>query len=184
MRAGRLKTAATLRSSAGVELGAQRLIGIEDKDSSITFGEGLKSNAAITIRSRWNSDIAQGNFWLAGTRLFLINGMSNPDGCQRDAVCSCTELVGAPTLISDTGDVVKCALTSYRAKPQGEHDYLSAGTETERRQAEFVTAQYSPVIGHEFILAGAVYRIIEHDTDNSDLVVSRVWVEFLRYETD
>ncbi len=187
MRAGRLKYAATLVDESGYPRGAVQLVGLEDKDTAIGFSEGLKSTAKITIRSRWQSTIVPGNYWHIGTRVFLINGVSNPDGSQRDAVSSCTEFVGAMVVISAPGDAqdeaqAKCALTQYRTKPQGEHDYLSAGVETQRRTAEFITAQYQPVIGHEFTLAGAQYRIIEHDSETSDSHVSAAWVEFLGYQ--
>lgn len=186
MRAGRLREPATLHGSEGGAIGSVQLVGLEDKDSGIEFSEGLKSRAKITIRSRWAENIIQGNYWMIGLRLFLINGVSNPDGSQRDAVSSCTEFVGARATVSDSsgeqyGIVVRCALTRYRTKPQGEHDYLSAGVETERRTAEFITIQYQPVIGHEFTLAGAQYRIIEHDSESSDAHISAVWVEFLGY---
>ncbi|MBL4796731.1 MAG: hypothetical protein JKY50_04920 [Oleispira sp.] len=181
MRAGQLKDAATLKGSNGIQLGALRLVGLEDKDQSISFGEGLKSSAKITIRSRWNQEIVPGNFWSLGSRLFLIDGVSDPAGAKRDLVSSVTELIGAPALIVDTDAIVKCALTKYRSKPEGGHDYLSASSETERRQAEFANVQYRPEIGHEFNLASALYRIIEHDESESDSVVSRCWVEFLNY---
>lgn len=179
MRAGRLKDAAALIGSAGNQLAPAVLIGIEDKDESITFSEGLKSEAAIKIRSRWRQDATAGSFWLSGSRLFLINGSSNPDGKKRDLVCSCTELIGAPTLIVDAGETVKCALTVYKPKPDAGHNMFQA--ETERRQAEFANVQYKPVVGHEFNLAGALYRITEHDEKESDSVVSRCWVEFISY---
>lgn len=187
MRAGQLKTPAQLHDQHGHGLGLQQLVGLEDKDSSIEFSEGLKSRAKITIRSRWAENIAQGNYWMIGPRLFLINGVSNPDGSQRDAISSCTEFVGATVTVTDSsgqqyGINVKCALTRYRTKPQGEHDYLSAGIETERRTAEFINVLYQPVIGHEFTLAGAQYRIIEHDIESSDAHISAVWVEFLGYQ--
>lgn len=188
MRAGRLKEPATLHGSEGGAIGSVQLVGLEDKDGSISFSEGLKSNAKITIRSRWQETISPGNFWHVGNRIFLINGVSNPDGSQRDAVCSCTEFVGAMATVSITDENnqpatlnVKCALTRYRTKPQGEHDYLSANVETERRTAEFISSQYWPVIGHEFTLAGAQYKIIEHDSETSDQHISAVWVEFLNY---
>ena len=187
MRAGRLKDAATLVDQSGYPAGAVQLVGLEDKDTAIGFSEGLKSTSKITIRSRWQNTIVPGNYWHIGARVFLINGVSNPDGSQRDAISSCTEFVGAMVVISALGEPqdgaqVKCALTRYRVKPQGEHDYLSAGVETERRTAEFITAQYKPVIGHEFTLAGAQYRIIEHDSETSDSHISAVWVEFLGYQ--
>lgn len=181
MRAGRLKHAATLKGSQGEQVGALRLVGLEDKDQSISFGEGLKSSAKIIIRSRWNKEVVAGNYWSLGSRLFLIDGVSDPVGTKRDLVSSVTELVGAPVSIIDTGAVCKCALTRYRAKPQGEHDWLSGDVETERRQAEFANVQYRPEIGHEFILAGAQYKITEHDETESDSVVSRCWVQFLAY---
>lgn len=187
MRAGRLKEPATLHGSEGGAIGGVQLVGLEDKDEAISFSEGLKSKAKITIRSRWQEAILPGNYWHIDDRVFLINGVSNPDGSQRDAISSCTEFVGAMVVISALGEPqdgtqVKCALTQYRVKPQGEHDYLSAGVETERRTAEFITAQYKPVIGHEFTLAGAQYRIIEHDSETSDSHISAVWVEFLGYQ--
>lgn len=186
MRAGQLKTPAQLHDQNGRALGLQQLIGLEDKDTGIEFSEGLKSRAKITIRSRWKEGIVQGNYWMVGKRLFLINGVSNPDGSARDSISSCTEFVGATVTVADSsgeqyGINVKCALTRYRTKPQGEHDFLSAGVETERRTAEFINVQYQPVVGHEFTLAGAQYRIIEHDSESSDQHISAVWVEFLGY---
>ena len=186
MRAGQLKDAGSLVDQNGYPVGGVQLVGLEDKDAGIGFSEGLKSNAKITIRSRWQPPLVPGNYWHIGPRVFLINGVSNPDGSQRDAVSSCTEFVGAMGVISAIGDPqdgtkVKCALTRYRTKPQGEHEYLSAGLETERRTAEFINVQYQPVIGHEFTLAGAQYRIIEHDSESSDVQISVVWVEFLGY---
>ncbi len=181
MRAGQLKDAATLKGPDGVQLGALRLVGLEDKDQAISFSEGLKSSASITIRSRWNQEVVAGNFWSLGSRLFLIDGISDPAGSKRNLVASVTELVGAPALIVDIDTVVKCALTKYRNKPEGGHGF-TVGVEKERRQAEFANVQYRPVIGHEFNLAGARYAIIEHDESESDSVVSRCWVEFLTYE--
>lgn len=187
MRAGQLKDAATLVDQNGYPVGAVQLVGLEDKDTGIGFSEGLKSNAKIIIRSRWQPPLVPGNYWHIGPRVFLVNGVSNPDGSQRDAISSCTEFVGAMVIILALGEPqdgaqVKCALTQYRVKPQGEHEFLSAGVETERRAAEFISSQYRPVIGHEFTLAGAQYRIIEHDSETSDSHVSAAWVEFLGYQ--
>lgn len=181
MRAGQLKNAATLKGPEGVQLGALRLVGLEDKDQSISFSEGLKSSANITIRSRWNQEIVPGNFWALGSRLFLIDGISDPVGSGRDLVSSVTELVGAPALIIDTDVVAKCALTKYRSKPEGGHGF-AVGVEKERRQAEFANVQYKPVVGHEFNLAGARYQITEHDESESDSVVSRCWINFVADE--
>jgi hypothetical protein len=187
MRAGQLKDAATLVDQNGYPVGAVQLVGLEDKDTGIGFSEGLKSNAKIIIRSRWQPPLVPGNYWHIGPRVFLVNGVSNPDGSQRDAISSCTEFVGAMVIILALGEPqdgaqVKCALTQYCVKPQGEHEFLSAGVETERRTAEFISSQYRPVIGHEFTLAGAQYRIIEHDSETSDSHVSAAWVEFLGYQ--
>lgn len=182
MRAGRLKDVATLNGADGSQLGAVHLVGIEDKDDSIAFDEGLRSTAKITIRSRWHQDISMGNYWLSDGRIFLINGASNPDGAKRDALCSCTELVGAPVLIDPLGVNIgaKCALTNYKAKMIDGHNPYQGNEE--RRQAEFANIQYKPVIGHEFNLAGALYRITEQDEKESDSIVTRCWVEFISYE--
>jgi hypothetical protein len=189
MRAGQLKDCAFLRDATGTQYDGTHFIGITDKDESIPYSEGLRSSAKISISSRWHPAVLPGHYWIQQgrdpdgkfDRIFLINGSSNPDGKQRDLVSSVTEFVGAPTLIVDADITVKCALTNYRAKQEEGHGYPGAA-ETERRQAEFASVQYKPVVGHKFILAGAVYRITEHDTESSDAIVSRVWVEFLQYE--
>lgn len=186
MRAGQLKDQAVLKQSEGAQIGGAFFIGIIDKDESIPYDDGLRSNASINIHCRWHPHVLPGNYWIqqgGSERIFLINGSSDAKGNKRDLVCSVTELVGAPVLVS-TGDKeikTKCALTQYRSKPQGEHDYLSSAEDTQRRQAEFANVQYLPEVGHEFVLAGAQYRIIELDDESSDHIVSRVWVQFLNY---
>lgn len=179
MRAGKLKAVAVLMDSNGKQIGNEKLVDVSDADESIPFNDGLKSGAAITIKSCWLSEIRSGNYWLSSGRLFLINGSSNPDGRKREAVSSVTELIGAPVTIDVEGEDKQalCALTRYMTKPSS-NPFDEA---SERRQAEFANVQYVPVVGHEFNIAGAEYRIIEHDIDESDSVVSRCWIEFIKY---
>ncbi len=171
MRAGRLKTPADLLGAAGDVLLSAR-VGIAVNDGA-DYRAGLAQAANYTIRARWRDEVVAGRYWRTADHLYLIGPVSNPDGLRRDALMNAQMLSGLQAAVQGVADPVLCALMGRYQQPESEHDYLTAAT---GQQAEFCNAQYRPEVGDSFEVAGQSYDIQQIDADNSDHVVTRVWI--------
>lgn len=179
MRAGRLDTRAQLLSPAGSVLGSH-FINVSDDDGG-DYRPGLLQQSA-TVRGRWLAAVFPGCFWqVSDTRFYLVGAVSNPDGKRLDLLARAVLVTGAVAVVDPDGAArpVLCALHEYQAMPGGEYELLPGGGV--RRQAEFCAFQGPPVVGDEFVVAGARFRVLQADPDRSTSVFVRVWIEFLSY---
>lgn len=178
MRVGKLRDLVSLIVD-GQDIGTI-LVDIDDREAQIPFDSGLKSSGKIVVRARYLPELVRGAYLKTlDNRLFYVLLARDPDQKKKDLLLSVVELIGAPAAIDiQPAITVRCALLAYRARPESEHGFLP---EVERRQAEFAIAEWAPQVGVEFELAGGMYRITEIDPENSDALVTRVWVDFVQY---
>lgn len=96
MRAGRLKTLATLTSAVTGALGTL-WIGASSKEESDEPDAlpGLLARANTTVRARYQAGIYPGLYLVAPPVTYLINSVRDPDNKGRDLLMSCTEIRGA-----------------------------------------------------------------------------------------
>lgn len=182
MRVGQLKDLVSLINSNGDDVGSF-FVDIDDKNAKIPFDSGLKNEGETIIRARYLPEITRGCYLKSiENRLFYIANVRDIDGKKKDLILTVVELIGAPAELDISPEkTVRCALLSYRAKPESENDYLPSEV---RKRAEFAVAEWAPVVGVEFTLAGAIHKITEIDNENSDALVARVWIDFIEYSGD
>ena len=96
MRAGRLRTLATLRTLT--QDVAQLYVGVSAKEETQEPDQlpGVMARSNVTVRARFRADVHPGMYLMCGDVAYLINSVRDPDQRRRDLVMAATEISGTP----------------------------------------------------------------------------------------
>lgn len=182
MRIGRLDTPADLLE-LGPDLQPQMIewlwVGVLAKDSAdAPQAASLRSPAKVEVRSWWDSELLQGRYLRAESRLFHIDSVRDVTGQQAELTITATELIGAAAIYTPAGgDPVACRVLLTHGAPY--LDELGQVTDYRTRVEVALIEVGRPQVDDQLQVGVTLYTVIAYADDSDDGVVRGLWLEAL-----
>lgn len=181
MRAGRLKTPATL-----LELNAdlQRVeidwlwCGIQTKErAEPPFPSSLRSPVKVAIRAWFDGRVRQGRYLEADGRLFLIDSSRDFDSSRAELAITATEFVGECGTALPAGQPARtCRVFLQHEAPM--RDELGQVTAYKTRAEVALIEAGRLQAGYDQLSVGGVtYNVVDYDASSDDGIVRGLWLE-------